>query len=380
MFVHGGDRFLHRFQPGDGRLDFQRLAVAQDRHRHRLADRRDADHPRQLRRILHQFAAVTQNYISHLEAGAGRRTVRQDLGDQRPAWPVELKGFGQIVVDRLQQDAQPAAGDFAGRFQLVGHLDGQLDGNGERQPHIAAGTAVNLRVDPDHFAAQVEQGAAGAAGIDRHIALDERHVGAAGQIAADRADDALGRGVLQAERRADGQHPFADFQGVGIADLDRRQVVAFDLEHRHIGQFVHADHLGGTFPLVAEPRDDLVGVAGDMGVGQDETVRRNDEARTQGIGLTVARQFGPFLEEAPKEFQVRVLLARQLRQTGLAGGVLLAGRLGRADIDDRRFVLFDQLAKIRQRLRLGGTGRRGGRATQRKKQHERVHYAMANAV
>ena len=372
VLVHGGDRLGGGFEPGDGGLDFQRFAVAQDGHGHGLAHRRHADHPRQLRGVLDRFAAVAQDHIALLEAGAGRRAVWQDLRHQRAARSVELERLGQIVVDRLQQHAEPAAGDLAGRLHLLDDLYRQLDGNGERQPHVAAGAAVNLRVDADHLAAQVEQGAAGTAGVDRDIALDERHVGAAGQVAAHRADDALGGGVLQPERRADGQHPFAHLQRVGVADLHRLQVLALDLEQRHVGQVVDADDLGRPFPLVAEPDDDLVGVLGDMRVRQDVAVRREDEARSQGIGLAFAGQFRALLEEALEELQIGILGAGQFRQAGGAGRALAAGRLGGTDIDDGRLVLLDQLAKIWQRLRFGGTRRGGDHPAQRCQQREQL--------
>ena len=143
--------------------------------------------------------------------------------------------------------------------------------------------------------------------------MDEGNIGAAGQVAADRADDALGGGVLQAKGRADGQHPFAHLQRVGVADFHGRQVLAIDFQQGDVGHFVHADELGRTLPLVAEPDDDLVGVLGNMGIGQDIAVGREDEARAQRVGLVFAGQLRAILKEALEKFQIRIVAARLSR-------------------------------------------------------------------
>ncbi len=66
--------------------------------------------------------------------------------------------------------------------------------------HEATGAGVDLRVDPHHFAGQVEQRATGVTRVDRHVGLDERYVVLVWQAATDGTDDALGNGVVKAER------------------------------------------------------------------------------------------------------------------------------------------------------------------------------------
>jgi len=109
-------------------------------------------------------------------------------------WLVQAEGLGQFWGDLLNQHAQPAARNLAAAFELVHHVHRHIDGNREGQTLIAAGAAVNLRVDADHLAVEIEQRPAGVAGIDGGVGLDERHVVIAGQVAAQRADDALGGG------------------------------------------------------------------------------------------------------------------------------------------------------------------------------------------
>ena len=103
--------------------------------------------------------------------------------------------------------------------ELLAHVVGHVDRDGERQAHVAAAAAVDLRVDADHFAVEIEQRAAGVARIHRHVGLDERHETVfARHGATGGADDARGHAVLERERRTDGEHPFTRTQLRRIAD------------------------------------------------------------------------------------------------------------------------------------------------------------------
>ena len=69
----------------------------------------------------------------------------------------------------------------------------------------------------------IDERAAGIAGIDGGIGLDEELVvGDADLGTRHRRDDAVGHGLADAERIADGEHEVADLQRVGIAEVDRR--------------------------------------------------------------------------------------------------------------------------------------------------------------
>ena len=77
---------------------------------------------------------------------------------------------------------------------------------------------------PTRLAGHVDQRAAGVAGIDRGVGLDEELVvGDADLGARQRRDDAVGHGLADAERIADRQHHVADLQLVGIAELEERE-------------------------------------------------------------------------------------------------------------------------------------------------------------
>jgi hypothetical protein len=107
---------------------------------------------------------------------------------------------------------------------------------------------------------QVEQRPAGVAGVDRHVGLDERHIAVAGQRARFGRDDAGGDAVLEAERRTDGDHPFAGPGRCRVAEAHGRQVLRIDAQHGDVGQLVHADNLGLEFALVGQLDGDFVGI------------------------------------------------------------------------------------------------------------------------
>ena len=86
-------------------------------------------------------------------------------------------------------------------------------------------------------------GAAGIAGIDRGIGLDEELiVGDADAGAGQRGDDAAGHGLADAERVADGKDDIADLQRVGIGEGQIREVLValLDAQDGEIGPLVVA--------------------------------------------------------------------------------------------------------------------------------------------
>jgi hypothetical protein len=120
---------------------------------------------------------------------------------------------------------QLAAADLAGLLDLLDRVHRQIDRDREADAHNRR-TREDLRIDADHLAARVQQRPAGVALVDRHVGLDERHVALVGTgAAAERADDAGGDRVVEAERRADRDHPLPG-ERVGIADAHGRQVAS----------------------------------------------------------------------------------------------------------------------------------------------------------
>src|SRR5690606_11204734 len=73
------------------------------------------------------------------QAPLGRRAVCQPLGHEGACRPIQAEGVGQVLVDLLAHHAEPAAADLAGRLELVGHVQGDGDRNGEGQAHEPAG-------------------------------------------------------------------------------------------------------------------------------------------------------------------------------------------------------------------------------------------------
>src|SRR5262245_23128766 len=196
------------------------------------------------------LAVETQDDVTGLDAGLVRRSAFLHRIHERALRPRQPESVRELLGDRLDDDAYPAARHLAGRAQLVGDVVGNVDRYREGQPHEAAGAAVDLGIDADHFSPQIEQRSAGIAGIDGDVGLNERNVVLLRQRPPLGTDDARRHGVLEAEGRADREHPFANLQPVRVAELDGRQSARVDLDERHIGAAVGADDLRLELALV----------------------------------------------------------------------------------------------------------------------------------
>ena len=148
------------------------------------------------------------------------------------------------------------------------------------------GRRDDQRVDADDFAIEVEQRPAGIAAVDGGVGLDVVVVGALADVAVARRDDAGRDRAAEAERIADRDHPFAEPQLVGIAELHRDQRLRrLELQHREIGLLVDADQFGLDLGAVVHDDVDLVGIRDDVIVGDDDACGIDDEAGAERIGL-----------------------------------------------------------------------------------------------
>ena len=160
-------------------------------------------------------------------------------------------------------------------------------------------------IDAEHPAGHVHQGAAGIAGIDGRIGLDE-HLGfRLGDLrAAKRRNDAAGYRLADAEGIADGQHQIAHFGAVGILKLEvgKAPLGALDLEHGKVRLFVLQHDLGVEFAPVRQSHFDLGGAADlhHMRVGDDDAVGVHDHAGAQRVLNALLRQ-AETLAEQPAE-------------------------------------------------------------------------------
>ena len=253
-----------------------------------------------------------------MQAGFLRRTVTENPCDHDARTSRQTKRLRQFLSQRLHFDTQPAANHLAVLDDRLHHFHRQFDRDRETDALGAAGLGEDRRVDAGQVAIGIHQRAAGVAGVDRGVGLDEVFVVVQAQlITPGGADDAHGHGLADAERVADGQGHVADADVVGAADGDRRQVFQIDLQHREVGFRVAADHAGQGFTAVLERDHDLVGAAGHVVVGQDVAFRAHDHAGTEArlhallLGRVVAE----------KAAELRVFKQRMVRLVDDFGGV-----------------------------------------------------------
>ena len=218
------------------------------------------------------LAVDALDHVTRLDAGRQRRAVRCDLGDQgaRGSQPSDMLSASSSR-HRLDLHSEQAALDPPLVLQLGDHRLGQARGDGEAKADAAAGRREDRGVDADDLAVHVEQRAARVAAVDGGVGLDVVVERTGVDVAAARRHDAGGHGAAQAERIADRHHRLADAHLGGVAELDVRQrLVALDLEHREVGLLVAAQQLGRELAAVGQGDGDLLGLAGDVVVGDDE--------------------------------------------------------------------------------------------------------------
>jgi len=68
------------------------------------------------------------------------------------------EGIGQLPCYILNQYTKPATSYPPFGPELIHHIHGHLNRDGKREPHVAAGSAENLRIDANHLTIQIKQG------------------------------------------------------------------------------------------------------------------------------------------------------------------------------------------------------------------------------
>ena len=183
------------------------------------------------------------------------------------------------------------------------------------------------------------------------------------------ADDPGGHGRFQTERRADGHGPVADLHAIRVTDFGghQRAVVALELDHGEVGLRVRAYQPGVVLGGISGEFDlDAAGILDHMKIGEDVAVCVNDHAGAGGLAVEkgVRRVAERILaEEAVEEIGaaalalalalalIFVLVVGRGRGASAAVGLLAGlGRIGRGDVDHRRFELFGELRKSRREL------------------------------
>ncbi len=241
---------------------------------------------------------------------------------------------------------------LAGGDDLVLDAHGQIDRDRKRQALVAAGLAVDLRIDADHFTAGVEQRATRITWVDRNVGLNERHAAVRDRTTGG-TNHAGSDGALEAIRRTDGQHPLAHQHRFGFADRRHGQALGIDFQHSHVGARVGAQDLGAKLAAILQLDRDFVSALHDVCVGKDDAVRAYDEARSSaenGRFTTTALTTGARVLKLLEKLIQR--MARVEAWHAACTAAATGGRLGAAndaDIDHCLALLRGDAREVGQR-------------------------------
>jgi hypothetical protein len=194
-----------------------------------------------------------------------------------------------------------------------------------------------------------------------YVGLNERHVVLfAANGARRRTHDARRCTVIQAERRADRQHPFTGPHLLRIAHAHSWQILRIDLDHCHVAVRIEADDLCRELAPIGQPHVHVVGLGDHVCIRQDVTVVADDEARAHPARRHVVfrpaaatrRRQAEALEELEQWIVRRQPAARSARRSRV---------LYDFDVHDGLAVLIDERSEVRQRRGAAGRTRRDRR-------------------
>jgi hypothetical protein len=164
-----------------------------------------------------------------------------------------------------------------------------FDGIAKPMPMLPPGARQDRGVDADELAAQIHERAAGIAGIDRRVGLDEVLVAFRVDAgAAERADDAGGHRVAEPNGLpiATTKSPTSALSRSAIGQVD--EVRGLHLDDGDVRARVCADDLCLERAVVEQLHGDFGGVLDDVCVGDDVAVLRiDDHAGARALELTL---------------------------------------------------------------------------------------------
>ncbi len=162
--------------------------------------------------------------------------------------------------------------------------------------------------------------------------------------------------MAEAEGIADRDHPVADADLVGIAELHGRQRLLarrLDLQHGKIGARVGADQLGLELGIVAQDDGDVLGALDHVVVGDHVAVGIDDEARAQRGAAALLLLLSIAAVEEFLEQLLERRARRELRHVAQPRA-LLRQVLRRGDVDHGRHQHVDHVGEALRRIaRLG---------------------------
>ncbi len=149
-------------------------------------------------------------------------------------------------------------------------------------------------VDSDHFARGIRERPAGVSGIQRGVGLDDV-VDQSARLrvhrATERANHSGGHARLKTERVTNGDCDLTDAQCFRIGQPHVGKLRRINANHGEIGIRIVSDKLGARFTAVGKVDHNFARTMHDVAVGQNKTVRRDDESRAAAAARAVGPRF-----------------------------------------------------------------------------------------
>ena len=343
-------------------LHLQRLAGAHHREAAGTARLQRADAANQVAAAAHRRAVDVGYPVAGPQAAARRRRVLNHAPGQRPVHLGDAQRGAQLVAGRAHEHPQIAVAHGAGLDQVADAVLGGVDRQGKPDPGAAAAARRNPGVEADYLTLQVDQRAAGVAGVDGRVGLDVLgDVGAvetARGLAAERAHDPGGDAGLEPEGTAHRQHQVTHLQPARVAEARCRQPAwRAKRNHRDVLTRVAAHEFGVIVAAVVQRHRDAGGAfRNHVVVGEHVVEAARVTEDDAGAGAARRRLWGAELLPAARRKVEQALPA--------------ARRHGSVDLDHHRHHrgrdLPKRLLDLLQQRQAGALQRQRGRGRRRR--------------
>src|SRR6266540_873172 len=249
-----------------------------------------AERPQRRQEVLHAgdlLAVDRGDHVTGLEPGLGGGTAADHVEHDHAAAGAHPELLGRLRRQVARLDAEERVPRAPALQELADDADRGVGRDGEADRHRPLRRRDERFADPDHLPAGVHHRAAGVAGRDGRVGLDQvdqrlRLLPGPRDVPVQAGDDPGGDGVLEAQRAADRDRQVADPRQLPLEGR-RRQALAGDLDHRQVGHRVGGAHRPAHPAPVGEGHLDPLAAADDVLVGDDDAVSRPDHPAAEAL-------------------------------------------------------------------------------------------------
>ena len=180
------------------------------------------------------------------------------------------------------------------RPSLISHAGHEFRGVARDRETDSLRRPNHRGVNSNHFARGIRERPSGVSRIQRCIGLDnvvDQSARLRVHRATERTNHSGGDARLKPKRITNGDRDLTDTQCFRIGQPHMRKLRRINANHGEISIRIVSDKLGARFPAVGKIDYDFARTMHDVAIGQNKTIRRDDESRAAAAARAVGPRF-----------------------------------------------------------------------------------------